>query len=90
MVALTAECPVECREPRDQRAVIEKNLKRLNDVKTVNLEFISKLDADQESKRLKAASNVSIAEKRMAELQKTKDALEATLRAHPCDICEDG
>ena len=81
-------CPPVCKDMAEKYDELEKTIRRCKDVKAANQDFISRLRTDDESKRLKANSNIRIAEKRIAEAEKQKRELDA-IKAQKCNDCKE-
>ena len=80
-------CPDECGELNEQAAQFEKSIKRLSEIKAVNVAYIATLDGDQDSQRLKAKSNVSIADKRITAEQEKSKIVDASKKKMKCYLC---
>jgi hypothetical protein len=86
--ALAVECAGECQDLSAVLAKAEESIVRLTKIRATNLEFIAGLDADQDAQRLKATSNVHIAEKRILEAGTRKSETGKAMAAQGCDRCE--
>ena len=80
-------CSSDCRDLIDQSEKLEKSIQRLMTIKATNIEFLRTLDASQESQRLKANSNIRIAEKRIAEAQDKQKDFKREKTVKGCNGC---
>ena len=64
-------CPDDCVDIKNDEDGVANNIARLQEIRKINVDFIHGLGPDEESKRIKANSNVYIADKRI-DLEKTK------------------
>jgi hypothetical protein len=82
------DCSSECKDASEQYDKIEKNIERMAKIKASNIEFLSLLDASQESQRIKVKSNIRIAEKRMTESEAKKKEFDHIKNDKNCLNCE--
>lgn len=84
-----ADCEV-CREAVNDADQISKQMHRLDSIVSMNEEFIASLDPADESERMKARSNVTIARKRTAALQVKFSDCQRVLGTPDCKKCFNG
>jgi len=88
-ISVAAEtCSPDCDNLREQRDKLEKNVHRLMGIKATNQEFLLKLDSSQDSLRIKANSNIRIAEKRISEAEEKIRNFENIKKEKKCLTCE--
>ena len=80
----------ECRQFVQSLDPIEKSIHRLETILHSNEEFIAGLDPKDDSERIKATSNVSIAKKRILAAQTQALALRGNVETPNCKKCSLG
>ncbi len=84
------ECSKECANLIEQSQEFQKGIDRLKKVKAMNLEFIASLDPGQDGQRLKAQSNLNIAEKRIQDLEHKLQESQKNIPQLKCESCPNG
>ena len=83
-----AECSSVCMDLNDQLNKLESDVSRLEEIKSTNVAYIRTLDSDQDAQRLKASSNIHIAEKRIADANQKKQEIQKIKILQKCKNCK--
>ena len=87
LVHAALNCPPECVNLQEHIQELESSIQRLNRINSTNQEYLSSLDPDQDVQRMKALSNVHIANKRIGEIEGQKQGLEKKKNNQKCEVC---
>ncbi len=82
-------CPSNCSGVVERFEEFETMLKYLQDIRQKNSEFIQSLKPDQKIQKMKALSNISIADKRIAKLNGENKDLQNPQMINQCKTCEE-
>jgi hypothetical protein len=76
-----------CIESKRELPSLERAIERMLTIIRMNEEFIATLSPDDESERIKANSNISIARKRLVVAEREADARRTVLQTPFCKNC---
>ena len=78
------ESPISCPELNEKLSELESNRNRMIEIRELNIQFISKLEEGRESQRMKATSNISIAERRIEAIDGEKSLTLERMQKRSC------